>query len=80
MVGAELLSDTPLSQGQTVLEITTQWYHPTEDHFTKSPDIKILNLKVSLGNAMGVTTLGLNQSFATSCDLLVTFLLWASIF
>ena len=42
MVGAELLSDTPLSQGQTVLEITTQWYHPTEDHFTKSPDIKIL--------------------------------------
>lgn len=80
MAGAELLSDTPLSHGQTALEIATQWYHPTGDHFQKLPDIKILNLKVSLGNAMGVTTLGLNQSFATSCDLVATFLLWASIF
>lgn len=81
MTGTEPLSDIPLSHGQTALEITTQWHRPTEGHFKKSPDIKMLNLKSLLGKAMRVTTLGLNHSFTTSCDLeVVIFSLWISIF
>lgn len=40
--GAESLSDTPVLHMQATLEITTQCHHPTERHFTQSPDIVIL--------------------------------------